>query len=1102
MVGGLKGKSRFFSESAGLLVLGLALFLSACTPEIVGNRSATKTAKSRGPASIPTPTPTPRPVATRLQFVSAPPAEAVAGVELSQTPEVAILDQYQNLMDTTALIGLGLYSDSDCTLPILETPNHSNSNSGLIGQIAFQGLAQLPTVIINRAGTVYLQASAPGLENACSPPIEVHAGAVSVFQSQFIVSDSSVVAGNSVVLRLVAKDDFGNLEPSGISASSGTPGDSALTFSASDDDGAGSFDGELIDHGFGVFTRNFKVIKTGIITFHALIGSSQVDGAPQITVHAGMPYRLAFTTNPGNGEAGAFLSQQPEVQILDAQDNLVQDSALEVTISIGSNPASGVLFGTTTIVAVNGVAQFSNLSMDTVGENYTLIAQSSDLIQAESSSFKIKPSSAGPAARLGFNIQPDGPQAVGMSLSPQPQVVALNAAGSSVAPTHATVTLSVYSDSACQNAISTTPNGRGSLSGTLSLNMEVGFANFSGISINQAGPVYLKASAPGLSSACTNLISVTPGAVSEAESTLTADKTLLVADGVDQATVTITLKDDFGNPISGVPTSAGTSSSHATLWAVDPTTNENGEAIFGMRSTYEEVTEVYGGPDTEGNLPGSLKISFFSPSPPQGSAVPFLLPTTGIETLKNLPIQAITPHDANSGTTYTFALVGSLPDGLSFNSTTGSVTGTPTQAGRATVKICVVSPSGFLTYQCQPLRISVVEETQIVDLPGIDAGACPASAGIGTSSDPIVIHSIVELDHCVRAYPNRAFRLDTDLDFDAHQINALPEFSGVFDGGNHLLRNWDANDEGPLFRSLVNGAVIKNLKLNHFGVNQGSGILTNKMAGAMVHHLSVEDSVIRGGVTLGIVTGAVLWPTNASGYHGSIDHVTLSSVRVISNTIRGWAHSGLVAGYIAHSPFRISNVRVSGSTALSGGNALGVIVGSEDCVDGLSSLRNQGNIWFDSIAVGSGVVVNGGAFASGIVGIGTEGDAITNSYSLARVTSGDIGGSGIVGTVKDDETKGSPELIANTYFAGTLIGDGLLVGTNYRSGKSIAVHTIVLKTLSQPLDGSGNMVSYSNATFSDDQFKDSSNAWFDLWKSQASPPWVFSLGSYPDLEFP
>jgi hypothetical protein len=539
------------------------------------------------------------------------------------------------------------------------------------------------------------------------------------------------------------------------------------------------------------------------------------------------------------------------------------------------------------------------------------------------------------------------------------------------------------------------------------------------------------------------------------------------------------------------------SDQNVSIDSVSSETNSSGEAAFLVSSPSAHVVEFLGSVE-DNPLTQSLEVFFSSFGPPQSMKVPFLLPTTGIETLKDYPFQTLTPHDANSGETYTFALVGDLPNGLSFDSSIGSISGTPSITGVTALQICQAE-DGVATSKCQHLRISVVEETQIENAVSIDPGACAASVGVGTNSDPIRISSISELVHCVHSYPDRAFRLNADLDFSGQQIDSLRDFSGIFDGDNHQLRNWAANNHGPLFKSLIDGAVVKNLKLIDFSVNSGSGsgILTSLMAGAIVHHLTIANSGISGGSGIGAVTGAVLRSANPKGSHGFIDQVRFESVTITADET--WATAGLAVGYLAHTPFRVSNVSVRGVTTLTGGNALGVIVGrGEGAVDGL----NQGNLWLDTIAVEAEVFVEGGAFASGMVGMGIEGDTISNSYSFAHVTSDNIGGTGIVGTVMNDATKGSPELIANTYFAGTLSGAGVLVGSNYRSGKSIAVHNFVLRDFGLRMDGSGNMISDSTRIISDTEFRNPTFGGFKMWQDRFSPPWIFSAGSYPQLTVP
>jgi hypothetical protein len=59
------------------------------------------------------------------------------------------------------------------------------------------------------------------------------------------------------------------------------------------------------------------------------------------------------------------------------------------TIALGANPGGGSLSGTITVNAVNGVATFANLSLDTSGAGYTLLASAAGLSGSTSTTFAI-----------------------------------------------------------------------------------------------------------------------------------------------------------------------------------------------------------------------------------------------------------------------------------------------------------------------------------------------------------------------------------------------------------------------------------------------------------------------------------------------------------------------------------------------------------------------------------------------------------------------------------------------------------------------------------------------------------------------------------------
>ena len=73
----------------------------------------------------------------------------------------------------------------------------------------------------------------------------------------------------------------------------------------------------------------------------------------------------------------------------DAQGNVATGFSGSVTVAIDANPGGGTLSGTTNVSAANGVATFSNLSIDRAGNGYTLSATAGGVAGATSNSFNI-----------------------------------------------------------------------------------------------------------------------------------------------------------------------------------------------------------------------------------------------------------------------------------------------------------------------------------------------------------------------------------------------------------------------------------------------------------------------------------------------------------------------------------------------------------------------------------------------------------------------------------------------------------------------------------------------------------------------------------------
>jgi VCBS repeat-containing protein len=199
---------------------------------------------------------------------------------------------------------------------------------------------------------------------------------------------------------------------------------------------------------------------------------------------AGAATKLTFSQAPVTTSAGTTITPAVQVAIQDAGGNTVTSANSAVTLAIGSNPAGGTLSGTLTVGAVNGVATFSNLSIDRSGNGYTLTAAASGLTGATSPTFDIVP---GAANRLVFITQPTD-RVVGEKFSPGVRVQVQDAGGNPVLAATGMITL--------------TSSVNGTLTGNATATPILGTATYNNLAVNTAAVGYtLTALASGVSSA-------------------------------------------------------------------------------------------------------------------------------------------------------------------------------------------------------------------------------------------------------------------------------------------------------------------------------------------------------------------------------------------------------------------------------------------------------------------------------------------------------------------------------------------------------------------------------------------------------------------------
>ncbi len=280
----------------------------------------------------------------------------------------------------------------------------------------------------------------------------------------------------------------------------------------------------------------------------------------------GAASKLAFTVPPTSTLAGTPIGTV-KAQIQDAFGNLVQsDSSDQVTVSIASGPGAFTGTSTTTVTAVNGVATFSNLQINTAGA-YTLgEAGTSSLTGLASSSFTISPAAA---SKLVVTTQPSATAAAGGVFSTQPVVAEEDSFGN-IITTDSTHT------------VTATSTGTAALQGTTTVTLSNGVATFSGLSYNKAETIALGLSTnAGSFTATSNNIAVSPAAASKL--VVTTQPSATATAGVAFGTQPVVAEEDnFGNVITSdnTHTLTATSTGTATLQGTTTLTLSNGVANF------------------------------------------------------------------------------------------------------------------------------------------------------------------------------------------------------------------------------------------------------------------------------------------------------------------------------------------------------------------------------------------------------------------------------------------------------------------------------------------------------------------------------------------
>ncbi|HWP37994.1 MAG TPA: invasin domain 3-containing protein, partial [Gemmatimonadales bacterium] len=285
---------------------------------------------------------------------------------------------------------------------------------------------------------------------------------------------------------------------------------------------------------------------------------------------------MAFAVQPAALTAGASIT--PAVKVVAVEASGATDAAFNGVIDLSlagagatgappeAGPASATLQGTTSARAVNGVATFAELRVDTAG-SYRLVASATNLPPVTSNAFQVNPGPASPTRS---------------AITASPTSLVANGA--------ATATITVRLRDALGNNL-TTGGAIVSLAttlGTLSGVTDNGDGTYTAIltSSTTTGAATITGTVGGVAIADDAVVTFVAGAAAPAMTTIGASPDSIVANGSATSAITVQLRDANGNSLSAGGSAVFLSTTAGTLSAV----TDNGNGTYGATLTAPTVT--------------------------------------------------------------------------------------------------------------------------------------------------------------------------------------------------------------------------------------------------------------------------------------------------------------------------------------------------------------------------------------------------------------------------------------------------------------------------------------------------------------------------------
>ncbi len=491
-------------------------------------------------------------------FFAQHPENTTAG-ETIPSIVIEIQDSQGNLIEVAT---------DEVTIDIDNDPTSSATLSGTTTKAAIDGVVTFDNLSIDKAGEGYtLITTADGMESVTSSSFNILAG--DPYQLFFEQQPTDIAINEEIDPPILVRieDSQGNLvetatnevtididnDPTGSAILSGTTSKAAI-------DGIATFDNLSIDEvgsGYTLIITAEGLENATSDTFDILVGDAT---------------QLSFNQQPTTTTAGEIIDPVV-VYIEDDSGNRVENATHTVEMSINNDPTgSATLSGTTSKVAIDGIATFDDLWIDKAGEDYTLEAFASGLTSVTSSEFNI---TAGLSSSDTTTITADPVEIVVGGESSTITVQAKDEYGNNLISGGDTVTLAT--DSGTLSIV--TDNGNGTYSATLTSSDTAESATITG-TIREGSIVN------------TTTVEFLPGSANENTTTITASPSKVIADGISFSTIIVQAKDEYGNNLISGGDTVTLATDSGTLSIV--TDNEDGTYTAELTSTQREAATITG----------------------------------------------------------------------------------------------------------------------------------------------------------------------------------------------------------------------------------------------------------------------------------------------------------------------------------------------------------------------------------------------------------------------------------------------------------------------------------------------------------------------------